>query len=368
MLLSKGIVKYYGPAGEAAASLETLGFPCPKEYHIADHLLVVASNDDIDAKSTSNTDVNLRHRNVTKSSESPSVDRSNSYIKLSTTDSALMKASKITQLQCVFSRSLKIFLRNPVIFFSHLLLSVGLGFFIGFLYFGIDSTLGGIQNRLGSIFFLQSLIGFAGLSAISTIDSDKTLFIRERSNGFYGYFPYFVCKVLFDIIPLRIIPTIVIVTISYFLIGFNPAFVSFLRFLVIMILFSINCGLYCMMIGCAFDGSPAILIASITMLFQMLFAGILVNQEEIPVSLKWIQYFSFFKYAYEACVANDADGLKLVDRLGGITFTIPASAILEKFGLDVNAYFRDLLVCIALIVGFLIAIALIMKFRLTQKK
>ena len=104
------------------------------------------------------------------------------------------------------------------------------------------------------------------------------------------------------------------------------------------------------------------------MLFQMLFAGVLVNQNSIPLALRWLQYLSFFKYAYEACVANDAAGLRLKDTISGVDLEIPASVILKSFGLDVNAYYSDLLVCVGLFFGFLVIIAMLLKYRLKEVK
>ena len=165
------------------------------------------------------------------------------------------------------------------------------------------------------------------------------------------------------------LPAVLLSVPAYFLIGFNPDPVYFLRFLLIMVIFSANCGLFCMLLGILISNvATANLIASITMLFQMLFAGILVNQVSIPIALRWLQYLSFFKYAYEACVANDAAGLRLKDTISGVDLEIPASVILKSFGLDVDAYYRDLLVCVGIFFSFLIIIATLLRYKLKEIK
>jgi ABC-type multidrug transport system permease subunit len=297
------------------------------------------------------------------------LEKENSFVSFLKSDVELLSASTITQIEMVFKRSFKVLFRNPLLFWSHICLSGILGVFIGLIYYQVDNSLAGIQNRLGSIFFLQSLLAFGGLSAIATLESDRLLFVRERSNGFYGWFPYFLSKSLFDIVPLRIIPCVVMISISYFLIGFNSDAVSFLKFLAIMIAFAANCGLYCLAIGVAIqESSTSTLAASISILFQMLFAGILVNQVQIPAGLKWIQYISFFKYAYEACVANDAQGLRLVDTIAGVEFTVPAALVLSKFGLDVDAYYRNLGVCVGITALFLMIIGSLINWKLKERK
>lgn len=365
--------------------------PCPPHYHIADHLLDVASSSlplKITPPSFLEVTESLQQRAIASRSKrnffedsvpedigesedqlcklSPSGPSVTSF---SDPSNELQGASLITQIEKVIGRSFKIFYRNPVLFWSHFLLSVGLGFFIGFLYYHVDSSLAGLQNRLGSIFFMQALLAFGGLSAISSLSEDRVLFIRERSNGFYGSFPYFLSKILFDTIPLRIIPALILCSISYYLIGFTPSIWSFIKFLLIMVVFSMNSGLHGFLMACMIpETSTSTLAAVMSILFQMLFSGVLVNQVSIPPGIGWIQYLSFFKYAYEACIANESAGLNIKSVISGVTVEIPASTVLSSFGLDSKAYYKDMAITLGLGVGFLFSIAVLMHYRLKEKK
>ena len=302
-------------------------------------------------------------------SDGPILQQSASVTSFSDPNNELQGASMITQVQYVMKRSFKVFYRNPTLFFSHVALSVGLGFFIGFLYYQVDSSLAGIQNRLGSIFFMQALLAFGGLSAISSLSEDKVLFIRERSNGFYGPFPYFLSKVVFDLIPLRIIPALILCSISYYLIGFTPGLGPFIRFLVIMVVFAMNSGLHGFVIACMVqETSTSTLAAVMSILFQMLFSGVLVNQVNIPGWVGWIQYLSFFKYAYEACIANEAGGLTIKATIAGVSVEIPATTVLTSFGLDATAYYKDMAVTLGLDVIFLVLIYILIACRLKEMK
>jgi ABC-type multidrug transport system permease subunit len=67
-----------------------------------------------------------------------------------------------------------------------------------------------------------------------------------------------------------------------------------------LLLFSAQMGTYCLVLAASFTNlGTATLVASITILFQMLFAGFLINGDNIPVALGWIQYLSLFKYPFE---------------------------------------------------------------------
>jgi hypothetical protein len=102
----------------------------------------------------------------------------------------------MTQLQQVLLRNLIHMYRKPYSFIFHFSGLTIIGIFIGGVYFKIDNSLAGLQNRLGSVFFLQSLLGFAGLSSITTFTSERILFMRERASGFYSPIPFFISKVI----------------------------------------------------------------------------------------------------------------------------------------------------------------------------
>ncbi|KAJ3276195.1 hypothetical protein HDV01_005643 [Terramyces sp. JEL0728] len=381
LLLAKGKTAYFGPASGAIGFCKSKNMPCPDDVHIADHILDFAMDISSRASDVTGSDIGygseieLRQRkrasvgSYVESGHDSVIILRQSISSFTFDPNDLTGSSSFTQLQCVFARSWKVFWRSPLLFWSHLGLSVVLGTFIGLLYFRSDPTFGGIQNRLGAVFFTQSLLGFAGLSAIDSLNKDKLLFVRERSNGFYGAFPYFLSKVLFDVLPLRILPGFIMGTISFYLIGFSSDPIVFCKYIIIMVIFSANCGLYCLMIGCLInDMSTSTLVASISLLFQMLFAGILVNQVSIPAYLGWLQYLSFFKYAYEACVADISATLNLSDQISGVKFVVPASSVLSKFGLDVNAYDRDMAVTVGLFFGFLSIIWILIKFNIRERK
>ena len=363
---------------------EKSGYPCPLSDHIADHLLNVASLKKplLSPPSFIEARESMRQRSEFSkvNSVSSCIDENDneetalhpagpSVTSFSDPQNELQGASMMTQIQRVMGRSFKVFIRKPTLFVSHVSLSIGLGFFIGFLYYHVDSSLAGIQNRLGSIFFMQALLAFGGLSAISSLSVDKVLFIRERSNGFYGPFPYFLSKVVFDLIPLRIIPSLILCSISYFLIGFTPGIGPFVRFLVIMVVFSMNSGLHGFVLACMIpETSTSTLAAVMSILFQMLFSGVLVNQVNIPGWVGWIQYLSFFKYAYEACIANEAGGLTIKSTIAGVAVEIPASTVLTSFGLDAKAYYKDMAVTLGLDIILLVVIFLLIALRLKEIK
>ncbi|KAJ3205377.1 hypothetical protein HK099_000835 [Clydaea vesicula] len=305
LLLAKGSVMYMGDAKEAETVFANQGSPCPSGYNIADHLLDIATLEALNEKpeagvgiavdafiisDQTNETLRLRKSNKMEKSDFSDpysiIDSNSSYSNsgsdpnsttylTSTENTETFSVSFLTQLNQLMGRSSKILFRESGLLLAHVLISIILGAFVGALYWRADSSLGGFQNHLGSNFFCLSLIGFSSLSAIGTFTTERLIFLRERSNGFYGPFPFFLSKILFDILPLRLIPGILMGTITFFMIGYGG---SFLKYIVVVLLFSSQCGMFCLAIACAItDFGTATLVAAISMLFQMLMAGFLIN-------------------------------------------------------------------------------------------
>ena len=156
----------------------------------------------------------------------------------------------------------------------------------------------GIHNRLGLFCFLLALFGFSTLTSLTVFSSERLLFVRERANGYYAPVTYFAAKVLFDIVPLRLIPPIIMGIIIYPMSGLLPEWRIFLKFILILVLFNLAAAAICLTIGIAFkDGAVANLIGSLVMLFSLLFAGLLLNLNRDPKShgdsTVWLQVVSF---------------------------------------------------------------------------
>ncbi|KAN0063089.1 FAD-dependent urate hydroxylase [Thecaphora frezii] len=216
------------------------------------------------------------------------------------------KASLWTQFTILSGRAFKNLYRDPILMFAHFGLAVGLAVFCGVLYHGITNDISGFQNRLGLFFFILSLFGFSCLTSLGVFANERALFVRERSNGYYSPLTYFTSKLLFDILPLRIIPPFLFGGCVYFLVGLVPGVAEFWKFILTLVLFSLAASSAVFFISIAIkDTGLANLVGSLTMLFSLLFAGLLINRDRIPGYLRWLQHLSFFHAAYEALIVNE---------------------------------------------------------------
>ncbi|KAJ2896452.1 ABC-2 type transporter [Zalerion maritima] len=225
--------------------------------------------------------------------------------------------------------------RNPMLMLTHYAIAILLAVLSGYLFYGLTDDIPGFQNRLGLFFFLLALFGFSTLTSLNVFASERLLFVRERANGYYAPFTYFLAKVLFDIIPLRIIPPLLMGSIIYPMTGLVADMPHFLTFLLVLVLFNLAAAAICLFIGIVCkDPGVANLIGSLVMLFSLLFAGLLLNHNAIPDSALWLQSLSIFHYGFESLIVNEVTYLTLVDKKYGLDITVPGAAILSSFGFD----------------------------------
>lgn len=111
------------------------------------------------------------------------------------------------------------------------------------------------------------------------------------------------------------------------MIGLQPELLLLGRFLLVLVLFNVTSACCCLAISIIFkDQSVATLIATLVMLFEMLFGGLLLNKNSIPPHFQWMNSLSFFNYAFEALVVNEVAGLTLVE---------------EKFGFKIDVLYSN---------------------------
>ena len=176
---------------------------------------------------------------------------------------------------------------------AHYAIAILVAVMCGYLFYGLTGDIKGFQNRLGLLFFILALFGFSTLTSLTVFSSERLLFLRERANGYYSPITYFAAKVVFDIVPLRLIPPIILGVVVYPMTGLVPAWPEFLKFMLLLILFNLAASIECLLIGILFkDGGVANLVGSLVMLFSLLFAGFLLNHDAMPPSALWLQKVS----------------------------------------------------------------------------
>ncbi|KAM5282637.1 broad substrate specificity ATP-binding cassette transporter ABCG2 isoform 2-T10 [Hipposideros larvatus] len=329
-LLASGRVIFHGPAQEALGYFASAGHQCEPYNNPADFFLDVI-NGDSSAVILNREDEGGEAKETEEPStrEKPLVEKLAEFYINSTffreTKAELDQLSGVQkkkksvvfkeltyatsfchQLKWISRRSFKNLLGNPQVSKAQVIVTIFLGLVIGAIFYDLKSDPTGIQNRAGVLFFLTTNHCFSSISAVELFVVEKKLFIHEYISGYYRVSSYFFGKLLSDLLPMRMLPSIIFTCIIYFLLGLKPAVESFfiMMFTLMMVAYSASSMALALAAGQSVV-SIATLLTTISFVFMMIFSGLLVNLRTVVPWLSWLQYFSIPRYGYAALQHNE---------------------------------------------------------------
>ncbi|XP_027315892.2 broad substrate specificity ATP-binding cassette transporter ABCG2 [Anas platyrhynchos] len=342
-LLALGKVLYHGPANQALDYFSSIGYECEPFNNPADFFLdiingdstAVAANKEVNEPVDTGKEVNSENGAVEQNVVSSVVDvlhqkYLNSSLYQSTKEALAKvelgrgsnhKVSKqgheityangfFTQLYWVSKRSLKNLIRNPQASVAQIAVTIILALVVGAIFFGVKLDQSGIQNRVGSLFFVTTNQCFSSVSAIELFIRDKKLFVHQYTSGYYRVSAYFLALMIGDLLPMRTAPAIIFSCITYWMIGYQAVAGRFFFFMLALILVSYTATAMSLAISAGMEVvAVANLLITICFVLMLIFSGLLVNLPSVMGWLNWLKYFSIPRYGLTALQVNELRGL-----------------------------------------------------------
>ncbi|NXA34506.1 ABCG2 protein, partial [Eudromia elegans] len=328
-LLALGKVLYHGPAKQALEYFRSIGYECEPFNNPADFFLDII-NGDSTAVAASKEDHRLMDTGKEENADSNVVDMLHQkYLNSSlyqSTKEALKKVelgqgskhrrSKkgheityangfLTQLYWVSKRSLKNLIRNPQASVAQIAVTIILALVVGAIFFGAKLDRSGIQNRVGSLFFVTTNQCFSSVSAVELFIRDKKLFVHQYTSGYYRVSAYFLALMLGDLLPMRTAPAIIFSCITYWMIGYQAVAGRFFFFMLTVVLVSYTATAMSLAISAGMDVvAVANLLITICFVLMLIFSGLLVNLPSVMGWLNWLKYFSIPRYGLTVSKKN----------------------------------------------------------------
>ncbi|NXY18186.1 ABCG2 protein, partial [Atrichornis clamosus] len=320
-LLASGKVLYHGPAKHALEYFSSIGYECEPFNNPADFFLdiingdstaVAASKEDhrlVDTGKEDNVDssvVDVLHQKYLSSNLYQSTKEALGKVELGRGSKQRLSKQEheityangfLTQLYWVSKRSLKNLIRNPQASIAQIAVTVILALVVGAIFFGVKLDRSGIQNRVGSLFFVTTNQCFSSVSAIELFIRDKKLFVHQYTSGYYRVSAYFLALMIGDLLPMRTAPAIIFSCISYWMIGYQAVAGRFFFFMLTLVLVSYTATAMSLAISAGMDVvAVANLLITICFVLMLIFSGLLVNLPSVMGWLNWLKYFSIPRY------------------------------------------------------------------------
>lgn len=303
MLMKQGNLIYQGSANKVDRYLEHLGFPCPEDMSIADHLLDVISPHN-EFGEVINEDA---HKHTVPVNLSLGMDKDHFEFEGA--------RSWMAQFIILAQRNFQQYLRNTDIIFMNFAVTVVLAVFIGRgLWYQIGTGQDSIAKRVPSLFFACVTQGIVGsLQAINSFPSERAIMLRERQAGTYQVSSYFMAKSVVDIIT-QTWPPMLFSCVVYFMIGYQPVASKFFYYMFFMVLDSWAATSVATAVTC-FCVSVELSTIVLSLLFEIcrLFGGFFASPKQVEDIPKWkfADALSYVKYAFLGVAINELTGLEL---------------------------------------------------------
>ncbi|KAL4534698.1 hypothetical protein Ndes2526A_g05580 [Nannochloris sp. 'desiccata'] len=265
------------------------------------------------------------------------------------------------QLAVMFWRTSMDIIRNPTLLVLHVGIAAIVGVLNGAIFYQVEPTFSGVQNRMGATFFALALLAFTSLTTVDLLMNERNVVMREVRSGYYGPVAYLLSKLALDGMLLRAIPAIVFWAPFYYMTGFRSGAPYAATYVFTMVAFNCCIGALSMAVtvGCNTAGQAAF-VMNFTLLFMLVFTGFLVKISSVTPVLAWIHFLSPFFYAFEAMLSTELNG-QSIDFAYQPTPDVPVTIIpdlkgetfLTSLGLSTTNTTRDIGVLVALYVAFM---------------
>lgn len=377
LLLAEGRTAYMGSTAEALSYFRSLGYPCPVNFNPADyfvHTLAIVPGDEENCKDRVKEICDVySERAAEEAKEEDGYNRQDSFkADVFFEKRSPYKASWCRQLGAVLWRSWITNNRDVIIFRIRLFQAIVTALIAGLIYLQIPYDQDGVQNIAGVFFFLVTSSSFSSLQGVIFVfPVELPVFLREHKNGMYRTDVYYLAKTLSEI-PIFIITPLLLITISYWMIGLNDSFVRFLICYGIMVLVTnvaVSFGYIVSTIAPTITAATSL--GPPLMLPLLIFGGFFLKTVSVPVYFVWLKYISWFMYGFEALIINQwkdygpiscgvnataTPSTAMNGSAGGFGDGIPCiangNAAIKFAGFDEDNLLFDIYCLIALMVGF----------------
>ena len=323
VLLAEGRVVYCGPTDKAVDIFAEKGYKCPPMTNPAEYFLDLVSVDMSSPETQKESEERIKKLvdsfpteffQLKAPTRKPS--RTGSELRKKEGSRAMVKIGG--QIKLLFQRAWKQVTRDKKTFIARFMSSLFSALLFGVIYWRVGYTQSTIQDRMG---LLQvACINSAMTSLVKTINvfpREKQIVNRERVEGSYSVFPYFISKLLAEL-PVGAIFPIMFSSLLYPMAGLSGGAKRFAKFLGIITLESFTAASYGLSVGALAPNTEAALaIGPASMILSIVFGGFYVNAENIPKFLRWIPKISLIKHAFEALCVNEFRGLQFENGKSG---------------------------------------------------
>ncbi|TKY50615.1 ABC transporter G family member 1 [Spatholobus suberectus] len=197
--------------------------------------------------------------------------------------------------------------RMPELFGIRLGAVMVTGFILATMFWQLDNSPKGVQERLGFFAFAMSTTFYTTADALPVFLQERYIFMRETAYNAYRRLSYLVSHALVALPSLAFLSLAFAAT-TFWAVGLDGGVSGFLFFfLIIFASFWAGNSFVTFLSGVVPHVMLGYTIVVAILAYFLLFSGFFINRDRIPSYWIWFHYLSLVKYPYEAVLQNEFD-------------------------------------------------------------
>ncbi|KAH7511684.1 hypothetical protein ACOSQ2_033059 [Xanthoceras sorbifolium] len=212
-----------------------------------------------------------------------------------------------TEMAVLSKRSITNSRRMPELFGIRLGAVLVTGFILATMFWQLDNSPKGVQERLGFFAFAMSTTFYTCADALPVFLQERYIFMRETAYNAYRRSSYVMSHAL-TALPSLVFLSLAFSATTFFAVGLGGGFLGFLfYFLIIFASFWAGSSFVTFLSGVVPHVMLGYTIVVAILAYFLLFSGFFINRDRIPPYWIWFHYMSLVKYPYEAVLQNEFD-------------------------------------------------------------
>lgn len=197
--------------------------------------------------------------------------------------------------------------RSPELFIIRLGAVLVTGFILATIFWKLDTTPKGIQERLGFFAFAMSTMYYTCADALPVFLQERDIFMRETAYNAYRRSSYVLSNSIIAI-PSLIFLSVAFASTTFFAVGLAGGLQGFGFFiLIIFASFWSGSSFVTFLSGVISNVMMGYTVVVAVLAYFLLFSGFFITRDRIPAYWLWFHYISLVKYPYEAVLQNEFD-------------------------------------------------------------
>nr|GMD55865.1 ABC transporter G family member 6-like [Ipomoea batatas]GMD57375.1 ABC transporter G family member 6-like [Ipomoea batatas] len=210
-----------------------------------------------------------------------------------------------TEIAVLSKRSFTNSRRMPELFGTRLGAVVLTGFILATVFWRLDNSPKGVQERLGFFSFTMSTMFYTCADALPVFIQERYIFMRETAYNAYRRSSYVLSHALVSF-PSLVILAISFASLTFWSVGLDGGASGFwFCFCLMLSSFWAGNSFVTFLSGVVPHVMLGFTIVVAILAYFLLYSGFFINRDRIPVYWIWFHYISLVKYPYEAVLQNE---------------------------------------------------------------